>query len=119
NRKLIHIYLYGGVAGAVVFLICYSIFPKLQVSAPITQLAGANASVIAIAVAVTTAARDYRIFPMINGGIPLWVLTVLYLTINFSTISYSDPGLLIANLAGAAAGFFFIYRLRRGRDGSI
>src|SRR6185437_13803710 len=30
NRKLIPIYLYGGVAGAVVFLICYSIFPKLQ-----------------------------------------------------------------------------------------
>lgn len=119
NRKLIPIYLYGGVAGAAVFLLCYGLFPGLQAQAPIAQLAGANAPVIAIAIAVTTVAPDYRIFPMINGGIPLWILTVLYLIINFSTISYGDAGTYIANLSGAAAGFFFIYRLRRGRDGSI
>ena len=119
NRKLIPIYLYGGIAGAVFFLLCYAVFPKLQLQASTAQLAGANASVIAIAIAVTTVAPDYRIFPMINGGIPLWILTVLYLLINFSTIAYGDSGSYIANLAGAGAGFFFIYRLRRGHDGSI
>jgi membrane associated rhomboid family serine protease len=119
NRKLVPIYLYGGVAGAAFFVLSYVILPKLQVQAPIAQLAGANASVIAVAIAVTTVAPDYRIFPMINGGIPLWILTVLYLIINFSTLSAGDSGEYIANLAGAAAGFFFIYRMRRGHDGSI
>ena len=119
NRKLVPIYLYGGIAGAVVYLLCYGLFPKLAAQAPLAELAGANASVIAIAIAVTTAAPDYRIFPMINGGIPLWILTVLYLTINFSTISYTESGSYIANIAGAAAGFVFIFRLRRGHDGSI
>jgi hypothetical protein len=93
--------------------------PKLHAAAPIDQLAAANASVIAVAIAVTTVAPDYRIFPMINGGIPLWVLTVLYLIINFSTLSIGHTGEYIANLAGAGAGFFFIFRLRRGHDGSI
>jgi membrane associated rhomboid family serine protease len=119
NRKLIPIYLYGGVAGAAFFVLSYSIFPGLRADSAISQLAGANASVIAVAIATTATAPDYRIFPMINGGIPLWILTVIYLLINFSSIAHGDSGAYIANLAGAGMGFFFIYRLRRGHDGSL
>jgi membrane associated rhomboid family serine protease len=118
NRKLIPIYLYGGIAGALVFLVAYTVFPGLHADIATAQLAGANASIIAVAVATTAVAPDYRIFPMINGGIPLWVLTVLYLLINFSTLDRHDPGPYIANLAGAGAGYLFIYQMRRGRDGS-
>jgi membrane associated rhomboid family serine protease len=114
NRKLIPIYLYGGAAGAFFFVFSYAIFPQLQAAAPTAQLIGCNAAIVALAVA-----PDYRIFPMINGGIPLWILTLLYLLIDFSSIAHGDSGSYIANLAGGAAGFFFIYQLRRGRDGSI
>ena len=119
NRKLVPIYLYGGVAGAIFFLLAHGILPKLQIQAPVAQLAGANASIIALAVAVMTVAPQYRIFPMINGGIPLWILGVLYLIVNFSTLPTGDLGAYLANLAGGGAGFFFIYLLRRGHDGSI
>ncbi len=119
NRKLVPIYLYGGIAGAIFFLLSYAVFPRLQAQLPFAQLLGSNAAIIAIAVATTTVAPDYRIFPMINGGIPLWILTLLYLLISFSSISYGDSGEYIASLAGGGAGFFFIYRLRRGHDGSI
>jgi membrane associated rhomboid family serine protease len=119
NRKLIPIYLYGGVAAAACFLLCYGFVPRLQVQAGAAQLIGANAAVMAVAIATTTVAPDYRIFPMINGGVPLWILTVLFLLINFSTIPHGDAGTYIACLSGAAAGFLFIYRLRRGHDGSI
>lgn len=119
NRKLVPIYLYGGIAGAVFYMLAYAVFPRLQVHASFAELGGANAAVIAVAIAVTTVAPDYRIFPMINGGIPLWILTVLYLIVNFSTLSTGDPGHYIADLAGAGAGFLFIFRMRRGHDGSI
>lgn len=119
NRKLIPIYIYGGLAGAVFFLLSYALIPRLQPLQPTAFLAGANTAVIAVAIATTTVAPDYRIFPMINGGIPLWILTLIYLLINFSSISYGDSGAYIANVAGGAAGFIFIYQLRRGRDGSI
>jgi membrane associated rhomboid family serine protease len=119
NRKLVPIYLFGGVAGAVTFLLCYVLFPKLLVQSQAVQLIGANPSVIALAIAVTSVAANYRIFPMINGGIPLWILTVLYLLIDFSTMPRGDVGAYVANLAGAATGFLFIYRMRRGHDGSI
>lgn len=119
NRKLIPIYLYGGVAGAVFFLLSYAIFPQLQSTASTAALLGSNAAIMAIAVATTTVAPDYRIFPMINGGIPLWILTLLYLLIDFSTVAHGDAGSYLAHLAGGASGFLFIYQLRRGHDGSV
>jgi membrane associated rhomboid family serine protease len=119
NRKLVPIYLYGGVAGACLFILSYAIFPQLQGAAPAARLVGSNAAIMAIAIATTTVAPDYRIFPMINGGIPLWILTLLYLLVDFSSIAHGDAAAYIANLAGGAAGFFFIYQMRRGHDGSV
>jgi membrane associated rhomboid family serine protease len=119
NRKLIPIYLYGGLAGALLFVLSYAIFPQLQATLPVARLLGSNAAIVALAIATTAVAPDYRIFPMINGGIPLWILTLLFLLIDFSSISHGDSGAYIANLAGGGAGFFFIYQLRRGHDGSV
>src|ERR1700743_3010532 len=119
NRKLIPIYLYGGLAGALFFVLSYAIFPRLQTAAAVAQLIGANAAIVALAVSTTAVAPDYRIFPMINDGIPLWILTLLFLLIDFSSIPHGDSGAYIATLAGGTARFLFIYQLRTGRDGSI
>ena len=117
NRKLVPIYIYGGLAGGLFFLLAYSFLPGLK--SPGVFLMGANPAVIAVAVATTMIAPDYRIFPMINGGIPLWILTLIYLLVDFSGIAHGDSGVYVANLAGAAAGFFFVYLLRRGHDWSL
>ena len=120
NRKLVPLYLYGGVVAAIFYLVSYSIIPGLKSGAAVASLAGANASVMAIAIATTTLAPDYRIFPMINGGIPLWIFTLIYIIIDFSTgLRHGDYGLYIANLSGAATGFVFVLLVRRGFDGSI
>ena len=119
NRKLIPIYLYGGIAGSLFFMLAYAIFPMLQAAAPSARLMGCSSAIVAIAVSTTAVAPDYRIFPMINGGVPLWILTLLFLLIDFSAIPHGDAGAYIANLAGGAAGFVFIWQLRRGHDGSV
>jgi hypothetical protein len=71
---------------------------------------------MAIAVAATFIAPGYRIFPMLMGGIPLWVITSLYVIIDLATIPISNPGGHIAHLGGAATGFLFMYSFRRGYD---
>ena len=119
NRKLIPIYLYGGLAGAVVYIVAHFIFPMAHARIDIDTLAAANCSIAAVAVATTVVSPDYRIFPMISGGIPLWILTLVYLLINFSAIDNGDMATYLAYSAGAGMGFLFIYLLRRGTDGSI
>jgi hypothetical protein len=53
---------------------------------------------------------------MINGGIPLWVLTIIFLIIDLGLMSSSNTGGHIAHLAGALTGYLFIVSLRRGYD---
>lgn len=116
NRKIVPIYIYGALAGALAFILAYNFLPALKPSLAVTSAFGASAGVMAIAAAVTTIAPGYRVFPMLNGGIPIWVITVLYLIIDLATIPESNTGGHIAHLAGAVAGFFFVFAFRRGYD---
>lgn len=117
NNKLIPVYLYGGFVGGVVFLLINNLFPVLEKSILTTEpMLGAGAAVMAIAVATTTLAPDYRLFPLINGGIPLWVLTLIFVAIDFATLASGNAGIGAGHLAGGAIGFLFIRQMRRGHD---
>ena len=118
NRKLIPIYLYGGLVGAIIFVLAHLLIPDLRTAINTDGLTAANCSIAALAVATTVVSPDYRIFPMINGGIPLWVLTLLYAVIDIAGIPYGNSPMYMAHLAGAGMGFMFIYQMRRGRDWS-
>jgi membrane associated rhomboid family serine protease len=115
NRKIIPLYLYGGLAGAVVFILTYNLVPQLQPLRGSEVFFGASASIIAIAVATTVISPQYRLFPMIGGGIPLWVITLVFFIIDFASVS-RNPGILFSHMASAAIGFFFGRGLLRGND---
>lgn len=117
-RKLIPLFLYGGVAGGLFYMAMYNAIPVLRESVPYTYLLGASGGVMAVALGTTTLAPSYRIFPMINGGIPLWVLTLVYLVIDFAMVPESNTGGHLSHLAGAGMGFLFMYQLKKGRDWS-
>jgi membrane associated rhomboid family serine protease len=117
NSKIIPIYIYGGLAGALVFIGCNYAFPQLRSQVEYSFMLGGNAGIMAIAVATTTLSPDYRLFRMLNGGIPLWILTILYVVIDFA----GSGGLAhhLAHLGGGLIGFLFIVSLRRGYDWSL
>lgn len=119
NKRLVPIYIYGGLAGVFFYVLSYYIFPVLQPAIPTATLLGSNAAVMAVAVATTTVKPDYRFFPMINGGIPLWIVTLVFVVVDIASIHLGDPGKYMAHIAGAATGFMFVYQLRKGRDWSV
>lgn len=118
NRKLIPIFIYGAIAGALTFMLVYNVLPAIRDTAS-DKAIGASAGVMAIAIATTTLAPTYRVFPMINGGIPLWVITMIFVIIDLATIPYNNPGGHIAHLAGAGMGFVFVSLMRKDIDLSI
>ena len=117
NKKIIPVYLYGGFAGALVFIAVSYAIPQLRSQVEYSQMLGGNASIIAVAVATTALAPDFRLFKNLNGGIPLWILTLLYIIIDFA----GSGGLAhhLAHFGGGLAGFLFIVSLRKGYDWSI
>ena len=119
NSKLIPIYIYGGFAGALFFILAHYIIPPIAVQRPMAGLVGANAAVIAVAVATTFIAPEHRFFTQIRGGIPIWVLTGIYILIDFAGIATQGAGYSLAHIGGALAGFLFVYFLKKGYDGSI
>ena len=119
NKKLIPIYIYGGLAGGLIFILANYIIPPLRPSVSSAVLLGGNAATMAVAVATTTLAPDFRFFRNLNGGIPIWVLTLIYILIDFAGIASLSAAFSLSHLAGAAAGFIFIYLLRKDIDGSI
>ena len=117
NSKLLPIYLYGGFVGGAFFLLTNNIFPVLAQRVDyLPPMMGGSAAVMAVAVGTTTLAPEYRIFPLINGGIPLWVLTLIFVAIDYATIASASGGMAIAHLAGGAVGFLYIKQLGIGND---
>src|SRR5450631_548731 len=118
NRKLIPIYLYGGIGGAVIYVLVHLIVPSARNMIDSDSLSAANCSIAAVAVATTVVSPDYRIFPMISGGIPIWILTLIFILLNFAGVANGDLSTYLAYAGAAGIGYFFIYLLRRGWDSS-
>jgi membrane associated rhomboid family serine protease len=119
NKKLIPVYLYGGFAGAVFFIAATYLIPSSKAAIDSANLLGANSAVMAVAVAATMIAPNYRFFRHIRGGIPIWVLTVIYVAIDLAGVAAQPSAQPIAHIGGALAGFLFVILLRNRIDGSI
>jgi len=116
NKKIFPVFIYGALAGALAFVLAYNFLPALKPQLLVQSALGASAGIMAIAVAATMVAPGYRIFPMLGGGIRLWILTTIYIIIDLATIPVRNPGGHIAHLAGALMGVLFIYFFRKGYD---
>ena len=117
NKRIIPIYLYGGLTGGIVFLLSAGLLPHFhQPVQNIPGLLGATPSVITIVLATTVMAPDYRIFPFISRGIPLWALTVFFVIISYISIQGNSSSYLIAYLASGLMGMQIIWQLKNGND---
>jgi membrane associated rhomboid family serine protease len=107
NRKIIPLFLYGAWFGCLSFLIQ---------PGEANVYFGAAAGVGAIAVATTFISPYYRLFPMLNGGIPLWIFSLIYvISVLISLNSYSFAGAL-PQVSGLIAGGVYYLFLREGID---
>ena len=118
NKKIIPVFIYGGLAGVIGFLAIYNLIPSLQAQVPVATYFGANAGIAAIAVATTMVSPGYRIFPMLNGGLPLWILTVIYLLVSVATVPVFSIEYFVPLVAGALMGWLFMMMVRMGYDWS-
>lgn len=111
SSRVIPMYLYGGFAAGIAFVVVFLVF-KINLA---PEMTGAAASIVGLSVAATAISPDYRIFPMLGNGIPLWILTAIFLIIDLGTVSMST-NLLSAHVAAALMGYVYAVRLKKGHD---
>jgi len=113
NKHIIPVYIYAGATGAIGFLTANALLPSLGNGGQ--PIMGAGASVVGIAVATTVLAPKYKLFPLVYGGIPIWVLTLIFLVLDFST-SMVIPSILISHIIAALVGFGYMKLLQNGTN---
>ncbi len=114
GEKLLSVYLLGGLAGALFYILAYNIFPAFESVNAV--LLGASASVIAILVAVAFYDPNREIHLFFIGRFPLKYVALFYVLLSVIGISTSNPGGNIAHLGGAFWGWFYIKQLQGGKD---
>jgi membrane associated rhomboid family serine protease len=117
NRYLFPAYFYGGLISGVVFLLMYNLLPQfLNGNEKIPSLLGAHPAILAVSVMAVSFAPDFRIFPFIKGGIPVWILLALFVLVDLISLWFNNRPLIAVHLAGAATGWGYATLVKRGSD---
>lgn len=107
NKHLFPIYFYSGIAAGLVYIFIGPAVPFL----------GAHVGVIALALAATMLSPKYKFLANTKGGgLPLWILTLIYLALAAPTIMQQPWQLQVALLIGGLMGPGYIYLLKKQVD---
>jgi hypothetical protein len=113
NKKILPLYILGGLSGAALLMTFFYFFPALR---PSVAAIGASAGVLAIIVAAATIVPDYTVFLIILGPVKIKWIAVVLVVIDLISIPEQNTGGHIAHLGGALFGFIYIRQLQLGTD---
>lgn len=116
ERQLGGLYVLGGIAGAILFMVAYNIFPYFREAAAYSYLMGASASVMAVVFAVSFYKKDLEIGLLLIGRIKLIYLALFTFVIDLLAITSDNAGGHIAHIGGALFGIWFAMRIKEGKD---
>ncbi len=113
DKRLLTVYLLGGMVGGLLFVAAYNVLPAFQGKG---YLIGASAAVNAIIVfiAAYTPKQSIRI---IMFNVKLWQIAVVLVLIDLLSLPTSgNAGGLMAHLGGAGFGYIYAIQLAKGND---
>jgi hypothetical protein len=116
NRRLIALYILGGLAGGIFFILMYNIIPQFSPLVSSNVLLGASGSVYAIVIGAATLSPNYQFNLILIGPVKIIYIALFYVLISFFEIAGTNPGGNLAHLGGSLMGYLFISQLRKGND---
>ncbi len=120
NRKILPVYILGGLCGAFLYVLAFNIFPRFAVNVDKAVLLGASAGVMAVVWATATLRPNYEVRFFFLPPIKIMYIAIAYLILDFAMIPRDgNAGGHFAHLGGALFGFMYIKQLQRGNDWSV
>jgi rhomboid family protein len=116
ERKLVAVYLIGGIIGAFFYILAFNVFPAFKGVVDDSLAIGASASVMAVVIAISAYVPDYTVQLFIFGRIKIKYLALgIFVLTSVMDFSVNSGGKL-AHIGGAFFGYFYTMNLRHGRD---
>lgn len=116
QKKLVSVYILGGLSGAVLYIFSFNIFPVFQNIVGESVALGASAAVIAIVIAIVTYVPNHTVYLMFFGPVKIKYIGILIFLITSILDFSSNTGGKIAHIGGAILGFIYTTQFRRGKD---
>lgn len=114
TKQMFALYIYGGIGGALLYLLAYNTLPYFDGS--VSFMLGASASIIAIVVATAVRYPNYRLNLLFIGQVSLKWIAIITIAIDFLSITGNNAGGHIAHIGGGIVGFIFASMLNQGKD---
>jgi membrane associated rhomboid family serine protease len=119
SRKLANLYILGGLAGAVFYVLIYNLAPYFSETVDSSLMLGASAGVFAIVVGAATLTPNTTFMLLLIGPVKIKYIAIFYVILSFANSAGANAGGELAHLGGALLGYFYITQLREGVDWGI
>ena len=116
RKHIFPLFFWGSVAGAILFMLAYNLFPLFKNEINGATLIGASAGVMSILLAATTLSPNMPIGFLIWREMQLKYVAAIFVVIDLINMAGGNAGGHIAHLGGALSGYFYIKQLQNGND---
>jgi membrane associated rhomboid family serine protease len=116
QKKLVSVYLLGGITGAILYIISFNLFPVFKSVVTESVALGASASVIAVVIAITAYVPNHTVYLMFIGPVKIKYIVIIIFVVT-SVLDFStNTGGKIAHIGGAILGLLYTSQFRKGKD---
>lgn len=116
EKQLLSMYLLGGLAGALLYIVSFNLFPGLREQVHTSMALGASASVMAVVMAIAFIEPNYRIYIFLVGPVKIIYVALIGFALS-SLVDFSvNTGGKIAHIGGAVLGYYFTVQYNKGKD---
>ena len=115
-KRVVALYLLGGIAGGVLFLLLYNLLPYFHSQLNGPPMVGASAAAFSVAVGASTLLPNYTFNLIFLGPIRIKFIALFYIILSLAQTIGPNAGGNLAHLGGALIGYIFIKMLQNGTD---
>ena len=116
EKQLLLTYIFGGLFGALFFILAFNVFPVFENMKGHAFALGSSASVLSILISAATYRPDYTLNLFLLGQVKMKWVAIVFVIIDFLSITKGNSGGHIAHLGGALWGFLYVSMLKSDFD---
>lgn len=116
QKQLLSLYVFGGLTGALFYILSYNLLPYYEAASYYSVLMGASGSIMAVLIATAVRAPNMEMRLLLIGRIKLMWIAIVTILVSFFGLTSKNGGGEMAHLGGAFAGYIFVGFEKKGTD---